>query len=255
MSRGDGSVETNERLLAAATEVFAEVGYRAATLREICRRGQANIAAVNYHFRDKEHLYAAVVRQAVAAAGEGLARIVPAAADPPEEKLRHFVHGFLENLLGVDRPVLLLRLVAHEMMEPTPALDLVVNEGARPIDDILNVIVGELMGPAADPVLIRDCAGSVLSQCASYQHARAVVKRLDQLDVHDPATIEHLADHVYRFSLGGIRALTATAKRPCDSADAVFASGPLTPGPFPGTGRRLVGGEGRKTDKNKRKQP
>ena len=88
------------RLLAAATEVFAEVGYRAATLREICRRGQANIAAVNYHFRDKEHLYAAVVRQAVAAAGEGLARIDPNPADPPEEKLRHFIHGSWRTCWG-----------------------------------------------------------------------------------------------------------------------------------------------------------
>ena len=77
MSRDDNGLETTQRLLAAATEVFAEVGYRAATLREICRRGQANLAAVNYHFRDKEHLYAAVVEAAVAAAGDGLARIVP----------------------------------------------------------------------------------------------------------------------------------------------------------------------------------
>ena len=68
------------------------------------------------------------------------------------------------------------------------------------------------MGPAAEPALVRDCAGSVISQCASYQNARAVVQRLAHLDVHDPATIEHLADHVYRFSLGGIRALAKAGK-------------------------------------------
>ena len=61
MSKDQGRGETNGRLLAAATEVFADVGYRAATLREICRRGNANIAAVNYHFRDKEQLYMAVL--------------------------------------------------------------------------------------------------------------------------------------------------------------------------------------------------
>ncbi len=212
MSRVHAGLETNERLLAAATEVFAEVGYRAATLREICRRGRANIAAVNYHFRDKEHLYTAVVRRAVAAAGGGLAVIEPNPADPPEEKFRHFVHTLLQNMLGADRPVLLLQLVAHEMIEPTPALDLVVEEGARPVNDILFAIIAEMLGPTADPTLIRDCTSSVLSQCASYQHSWAMVQRLDHLDVHDPATIDHLAEHIFRFSLGGIRALAEAAR-------------------------------------------
>ena len=173
-------------MLAAASEVFAEVGYRAATLRRSAAVADANIAAVNYHFRDKEHLYSAVVQQAVASAGEGLAQIEPDPADAPEEKLRHFVRAVLENLLGADRPVLLLRLLAHGMIEPTPGLDLVAVEGARPVKKILAAIMSELLGPAADPAAIRDCAGSVLSQCVSYDHSRAVVQRLDHLDVHEP---------------------------------------------------------------------
>ena len=38
---------TRRRLLEAAGEVFAEHGFRAATVQEICRRADANIAAVN----------------------------------------------------------------------------------------------------------------------------------------------------------------------------------------------------------------
>jgi TetR/AcrR family transcriptional regulator, regulator of cefoperazone and chloramphenicol sensitivity len=48
--------ETRLQLLEAAGEVFAEVGFRDATVREICRRADANIAAINYHFGDKENL-------------------------------------------------------------------------------------------------------------------------------------------------------------------------------------------------------
>jgi AcrR family transcriptional regulator len=198
--------KTDDRVLAAATEVFAEVGYRAATLREICRRGRANIAAVNYHFRDKEQLYAAVLRQAVAAAGEGLAQFAPPANDPPAEKLRHFIARFLHNLLGADRPADLLRLWAHEMLEPTPALDMAIEAAVRPVNGILGPIVAELLGPAADAAVVRDCTASVLSQCASYQNYSVAVQRIDHVDVHDPATIDHLAEHVFRFSLGGIRA-------------------------------------------------
>jgi AcrR family transcriptional regulator len=38
---------TRRHLLEAAAEVFAEIGFRAATVRQICERAGANIAAVN----------------------------------------------------------------------------------------------------------------------------------------------------------------------------------------------------------------
>lgn len=54
--------ETRWRLLQAATEVFAEVGYRAATTREIARRAEVNLASIHYHFGDKAELYREVFR-------------------------------------------------------------------------------------------------------------------------------------------------------------------------------------------------
>jgi AcrR family transcriptional regulator len=201
--------ETDDRLLTAATEVFADVGYRAATLREISRRANANIAAVNYYFRDKEQLYTAVLEQAVLTAGEGLAQLMPPQTLSPAEKLRHFIQHLFRSLLGADRPVHLLRLIAHEMVEPTPVLGLAVEKAARPVDEILHGIVAELLGPAASPTVVRDCAASVISQCSSYHHSEVIIQRLHQLNVHDPAMIEQLAEHVYRFSLGGIQAIAA----------------------------------------------
>jgi AcrR family transcriptional regulator len=212
MSQASSGTDTHRRLLAAAGEVFAEVGYRAATLREICRRGEANIAAVNYHFRDKEHLYEAVVREAMAEAGEELALLAPDPNESPERQFCRFVGDFMRVLLGADRPVRLLQIFAHEMVEPSPALALVLDTAARPCNEILSRIVAELLGPGAEATLVRDCVGSVLSQCSSYYHSEAAIRHLDHLDVHDPATIERLAEHVCRFSLGGIRALAQGAR-------------------------------------------
>jgi len=226
MAREQRGGETNDRLLAAATEVFADVGYRAATLREICRQGNANIAAVNYHFRDKEQLYAAVLERAVVAAGGGLVQIAPEPALAPEEKLRHFIQHLFRSLLGDDRPMQLLRLIAHEMVEPTPALDLAIEKAARPLHEILEAIVAELLGPAAEPTLVRDCAVSIISLCSTYHHSEAIIQRLHQLNVHDPATIEQLADHVYRFSLGGVRVI---AQRPAGPAKRVSAQAAKKP--------------------------
>jgi TetR/AcrR family transcriptional regulator, regulator of cefoperazone and chloramphenicol sensitivity len=67
MASGDTQIDqlvTRQRLLEAAGEVFADLGFRSATVRDICRRADANIAAVHYHFGDKEQLYAAAVHYA-----------------------------------------------------------------------------------------------------------------------------------------------------------------------------------------------
>jgi TetR/AcrR family transcriptional regulator, regulator of cefoperazone and chloramphenicol sensitivity len=201
------SLETRARLLEAAADVFVEFGYRSATLREICRRARANNAAVNYHFRDKQRLYLAVVEHLLEQTED---RTSPQDFDPtipPDEKLRAYIRTMLRLLLGSGRPTRLLKLMSREMVEPTPGMDLIVEIGIRPLNQAAGQIVQQLLGPTADEQLVADCVGSVLAQCVSFHHSQAIIERLAQHRLYDEATIEHLADHVTEFSLGGIRAL------------------------------------------------
>src|SRR6202035_5744794 len=86
---------TRARLIEAAGEVFADHGYQSATVRDICARAGANIAAVNYHFGDKLALYEAVLRHAISAA-EAEEMLAPArSSGKPEEALRLFITAML----------------------------------------------------------------------------------------------------------------------------------------------------------------
>jgi AcrR family transcriptional regulator len=67
------NLSTRQRLIQAATRLFADTGYRGASVRDICNLAGANPGAVSYHFGGKRQLYRSVLRQAA----ESMAAIGP----------------------------------------------------------------------------------------------------------------------------------------------------------------------------------
>ncbi|MEJ0091115.1 MAG: CerR family C-terminal domain-containing protein [Limisphaerales bacterium] len=200
---------TRHQLLEAAGEVFATVGFRDATVREICRLAGANIAAVNYHFGDKERLYAEVLRYAQQKAIEKhppLLGVSPDAA--PEKKLHAFVLSLLLRILDKGPTAWHGKLMAREMIEPTTALDSLVEERIRPMADQLQKIVSEILGCPMNDERLQPCAFSVVSQCLFYKHCHPVILRLFPDQTFEPAGIARLADHITRFSLAAMTHLS-----------------------------------------------
>lgn len=197
--------ETRMRLLSAAGEVFAEQGFRRATIRDICSRADANIAAVNYHFGDKEKLYVAVMQHWL---GEALRKYPPDGNlppnAPPRQRLEAFIRSWLFRMLGEGTPAWHGRLMAREMSEPTAGFDVLLNETVRPMSQKLNGIIRELLGPRAGEQAVRDCAMSVAGQCCFYRHAHEMIRRLHPDQKYTNQQIEHLAEHVTKFSLAAI---------------------------------------------------
>lgn len=203
-----GAAGTRESLLRAAGEVFAELGFRAATVRGICQRAGANIAAVNYHFRDKETLYLEVLRYAEAMAVERHPVAPPADARvSPEERLRFFVRSFLSRLLLQGPDAWAGKLLAMEMLDPTRVLDALVEERYRPLADYLDAMVRQIVGPAVEEERVALCSGSVVSQCLFYHNYRSLVLRLDHHRTLDSADLDRLAAHISEFSLAALRDL------------------------------------------------
>src|SRR4030067_328112 len=99
------SQRTRERLLDAAGEVFAERGDRRATVREICRRANVNIASVSYYFKSKEDLYADVLEFASRQARQKYPETDAAGrAGSGERRLLRFVRIFLLRILDEGGP-------------------------------------------------------------------------------------------------------------------------------------------------------
>jgi AcrR family transcriptional regulator len=202
----DEGSDTEQRVLEAAGEVFAELGYRAATIRQICQKADANIAAVNYYFGDKEGLYLAVLRSVPNAQAEKYpARMGLNGDAPPEEQLRAYIRSLLHRVFDSGRPGWHTRLIARELAEPTPALDTLIEEIARPLHRDLAAIVRRLLGPRVGDEAVRWSALSILGQCVYYHHARMVLRRLYPEQSYAVADITRLADHIAEFSLAALR--------------------------------------------------
>jgi AcrR family transcriptional regulator len=124
---------TRERLIASAARLFGERGFKRVTVREICGAACANVAAVNYHFGDKLGLYREVLQVAVSEmrstsdaarlAGEG---------GTSEDKLRAYIAVYIQRVVGSAHDSWIHQLMSRELADPTPALDLVVQQVIRP---------------------------------------------------------------------------------------------------------------------------
>ena len=205
--------ETRQQLLVAAGEVFAEYGFRDATVREICRRAGANIAAVNYHFGDKETLYTEVLSYAHEISLKKHPLLPGVAADSlPEVRLQAFVHSLLSRILDTDPGSWHGQLMAREMVEPSEALDILVDQRIRPMAGALSQIIAPILGLPEGDERVRLCAFSVVSQCVFYKHCRPVVCRLyPELQLQDPKYIAKLARHITQFSLTAMKQLPPEA--------------------------------------------
>ena len=165
---------THEKLLEVAGPIFANRGYQATTIREICVGAGANVAAVNYHFGNKLGLYTEVLQQSVRAA-EVLA--VQNALDRntlPEDVLRALIRARLRSINGRDLPDWHSRLLAQELANPTPALRKLIDKVTRPIYKRLLELIGEMIGLPANDDKTRLCAISVVTG-SCLRSARSIV--------------------------------------------------------------------------------
>src|SRR5215831_6348182 len=90
--------ETRRRLLDTAACLFAERGFNKVSVRDICKQAGANVAAVNYYFRDKWGLYREILQGLVDYSKHTRELAHDASVGrPPEQRLHHYIRVFLQR--------------------------------------------------------------------------------------------------------------------------------------------------------------
>lgn len=204
--------DTKGRILCAARAVFAEYGPTNARVRDICERAGANVAAVNYHFGNKERLYVAVLRSYLLKKMElhpHDAGITP--ASPPQERLQVFIRSLLAQFLSDEDVVSerLGRLLSQEFIEPSSAYSVALLEQHVLPPHTLLVGILHSMLPRADDREVARCALNIVGQCLHSGLAPKALRFLAPELALAPGNLDAVASFILEFSLGGIARLNA----------------------------------------------
>lgn len=212
--------ETKDRVLAAASALFAERGFHGTKARDIAARAGVNLAASNYHYGSKKDLYLEVLRAQFAAIRSLLARrgatksaveLSRLARRDIEALMLARAQAMLDLLLGPP-PGLHGTLMQREMADPSEALPVIVDEFIVPMMREIEQVVVQL-APHLERKAAERCAFSIVGQALFYRFVRPAMLQLQGWKEYPRGLTRQLAAHITDFSLGGLERVAAGARR------------------------------------------
>lgn len=98
MSTSDSeNLDTKERILIAATSLFASKGFEGTSVRDIAGAAQVNLASINYHFENKTGLYLSVFERNYHWLDSGIAALASEGTPSTKELACKIYDFFIKN--------------------------------------------------------------------------------------------------------------------------------------------------------------
>ncbi len=212
MPRKTDTADPRARILAAATEVFAEIGYAGARVDDIAARAGINKAMLYYHVGDKERLYATVLVETIEQALSAL-QAATLKAKTPSTKLECVFDTLAA--FGTNNPQfipIMLREVASGGTALPDEMLLRMAGVFRIVADVLAEGMASGAFRRTDPLLTHvSLVGSMMFLVAS-QPIRARLARVAGIEnQHD---LQDLAHHATNLFLHGLEKPKPARKKP-----------------------------------------
>ncbi|MEO8503461.1 MAG: CerR family C-terminal domain-containing protein [Acidobacteriota bacterium] len=209
----DSSTQTRQRLLDASEALFAERGFRGASVRDITQAAACNLASVNYHFGGKSNLYREVIMRRLTELRAGRLGAVDGAMQRAETEptvellLRSFTIAFLEPLVQSSAGRRWVNLMSREMLDPQLPRDMFRTEMVLPIHQALGHALQRLC-PRLSPEVTELCVDSLIGQLVYIER----LHRCTELSTTPADLLFSLparVDHTVRFTAAAIEVLAS----------------------------------------------
>ncbi len=159
---------TRDRLIKIAMEMFAEHGYDKTSVRELARKADANIAAINYHFGGKEGLYQAVLEYIVDYMDSWAMPLIDEYNTFLNEQngkfemnktiswIEEFIDAFLNRAFeSYESNILLHKIIAREQLKPTLGFDKIYSLASLKLaEHIITDLLSKISSVSEDRIII-----------------------------------------------------------------------------------------------------
>ena len=193
--------DSREKLMGAATQLFAEKGFSGVSIRELAAAAGVNSSLISYHFGGKEGLYEAVVASQYERV-IGRFEKIATAPGTARDKIRMYAEVIRLNHT-VDQPFM-ARLIQGELSMPTACLENVIRKYTARMAQVVTGIIQEGMdkGEFRTDIPPIFAAVSLAGMCNFYFVLREITKAvLPESEKQDSAFIE-AALQIYLKGMG-----------------------------------------------------
>lgn len=193
-----------DKLVEAATIIFADKGFAKASTREICVAAGVNVAAIHYHFGDKAGLYRAVLRKPIDEVVTQLARFDEPGVDL-EASLRRFLGAMLTPWRGDESGAQVMRLHLREMVDPSPDYLAMVAQAVVPHHEALVQMLARHVGVVSPDDALRQLAFALVAMVNDYAMSREFMQVLAPTLVTGPGARDKVLDRLVGYALALVR--------------------------------------------------
>ena len=201
---------TKDRILDEAEALFALSGYDAVSVREITSAANCNLAAVNYHFGNKQNLYLEVFKsrwlpRAVRIQKCFRKSLAANGALTPSTVIESLAQAFIAGPLSEEERRCHHQLISSEMAKPTEAFKMIADQALRPLFDSLFEDLRSVLPDDIEEERLALNIFSVFAMVLYFNFARPLISSFTGCD-YDAAFKGRLVDHIVEFSINGLGA-------------------------------------------------
>ena len=197
-TRSDG-VEARARLLHAALRLFAEKGFANTSTRELAAAAGVNIAAISYYFGDKAGLYRAAYTEPMGSCNDLIVCNVGEVS--LEQALRLMLTQIVEPMKLGDLVQLCTRLHFREMLEPTGLWAEEIDNGIRPAQVALVLVLCKHLGLTDPDDDVHRLAFSIVGLAIHLFVGRDIVQALQPQLLANPEAIDAYTERLLSYAL------------------------------------------------------